>query len=47
MELQDDGGLQVLEIIVVAHEVSQVNDSVIWDNGSLKRGIQAELCRFF
>ena len=44
---QYDGGLQVLEIIVVTHEIAQVNDCVIRDNGSLKGGIQADFSSFF
>ena len=47
MKLQYDGGLQVLEIIVVTHEIAQVNDCVIRDNGSLKGGIQADFSDFF
>lgn len=47
MKLQYDGGLQVLEIIVVTHEIAQVNDCVIRDNGSLKGGIQADFSSFF
>ena len=47
VEFEHDGGLQILEIIVVTHKVAQVNDCVIRDNGSLKRGIQSDLSCFF
>ncbi len=47
MKLQRDGGLQILEIIVVTHEIAQVNDCVIRDNGSLKGGILADFGSFF
>ena len=47
MKLEHDGGLQILEIIVVTHKVAQVNNCIIRDNGSLKGSIQADLSRFF
>ena len=34
-----DGGLQVLEVIVVPYQVAQVNDLIIWDDGSLQGSI--------
>ena len=47
MKLQHDGGLQILEIIVATHKVTQVNDSVIRDDGSLEGGIKADFGSFF
>jgi hypothetical protein len=47
MKLQHDGRLQILEIIVVTHEIAQVNDLIIWDDGSLKGRIQPDLGSFF
>ena len=47
IKLQYDGGLQILEIIVVTYEIAQVNDCIIRYNGSLKGGILTDFSRFF
>ena len=40
---------QQMELLYKKQSVAglQVNDSVIWDNGRLKRGVQADFCRLF
>lgn len=47
MKLQHNGRLQIFEIIVVTHEIAQINDCILWDDGSLKGGILTDLGSFF
>ena len=47
MKLQHDGRLEILEVIVVAHKIAQVDYRIIWNNGGFKGGIQPDFGGFF
>ena len=47
IQLQHDGGLQVLEIILIPDKVTQVNDRVLRDDGCLEGNIKPDLRGLF
>ena len=40
-ELQGNGRLEVFEIIIITDQVSQIDNGIIGDDGSLERNVQA------